>query len=260
MCTMVTQRGKRLVLLSLAIGAIATGVILSPVTAVSATATDSAVCDATDDPRQEECSNDNNDVVVNDDNANADSADNNDDDDDDECIDENEHCKDWSEHGECENNPDFMLHSCRRSCNVCNLEFADITDFGERQLIPSHPTRRASVQEVISKSVSYMQQHVLIDPKYNSVRKECRNNEENCSQWALGTGCDDNPKVRVIYLLCFNTSAQIIYKSDTRLECHSGAIGGGEHMFANVCDNCTMRWAEAKCTQHNLFPLAQGYK
>jgi len=181
-----TQPGKKLVLLSLAIIAIATGVILSPVTAVSATTTDSAVCDA-DDPR-EECSNDDNRVVDDNDNANAD----NDGDDDHECIDKNEHCKWWSDNGECEKNPGFMLHSCRRSCNVCNRDFFDTNDFGEPQLISPH--LRASIQEVISKSISYMQQHVLIDPKYNSIRKECRNTEENCSQWALGTGCDDNPK------------------------------------------------------------------
>ena len=62
---------------------------------------------------------------------------------------------------------------------------------GEPQLIPTHLA--ISVNEVILKSIKYMQ-HINVDPNYDSVRSECRNNEEHCSEWALGTGCEDNPK------------------------------------------------------------------
>jgi len=107
-----------------------------------------------------------------------------------DCTDDYKDCKKWSEGGECENNPGFMLNSCRRSCDVCEYEL-DANDFGEPQLIPTHLA--TPVNEVISKSIKYMQ-HINVDPNYDSVRSECRNNEEHCSEWALDTGCEDNPK------------------------------------------------------------------
>lgn len=35
----------------------------------------------------------------------------------------------------------------------------------------------------------------MADAKYDSVRDKCLNNHEKCSEWALGSGCDANPKV-----------------------------------------------------------------
>jgi len=135
-------------------------------------AADAAVCDA-DDPRQE-CRTDDED-----DRRGAD-----------DCADDRKECKAWSENGECDNNPTYMLAHCKRSCDVCDHEFDD-NDFGRPQLIPSHLSYQ--VKRVISRSVEYMQR-IKVDPDYSSVWRECRNTEENCSHWALGTGCDDNPK------------------------------------------------------------------
>ena len=36
------------------------------------------------------------------------------------CADTSRECGDWAELGECEANPEFMLHSCKRSCGVCS--------------------------------------------------------------------------------------------------------------------------------------------
>ncbi|EED91725.1 predicted protein, partial [Thalassiosira pseudonana CCMP1335] len=71
------------------------------------------------------------------------------------CVDKSEDCSYWSEMGECEGNPAFMLKDCCKSCN----------------------------EEIVN-----------VDPKYEPVRDKCRNNNEHCSFWALDGGCFDNPK------------------------------------------------------------------
>ena len=44
-----------------------------------------------------------------------------------ECVDVFENCREWSERGECDRNPAFMvgdafgLGSCRRSCGTCDV-------------------------------------------------------------------------------------------------------------------------------------------
>ena len=39
-----------------------------------------------------------------------------------ECMDDSEHCADWASKGECQNNPDYMLESCKKSCGVCSAD------------------------------------------------------------------------------------------------------------------------------------------
>ena len=84
------QRGMLVLLIAIAVG-------------VPLAAADSAACSA-DDPRQE-CLND------------VDVPEGGED-----CTDDHKHCKEWSESGECQTNPGFMLNSCRRSCDVCEYE------------------------------------------------------------------------------------------------------------------------------------------
>ncbi|OEU13236.1 hypothetical protein FRACYDRAFT_155384, partial [Fragilariopsis cylindrus CCMP1102] len=35
------------------------------------------------------------------------------------CVDENENCADWANKGECQNNQQYMLTDCRKSCKSC---------------------------------------------------------------------------------------------------------------------------------------------
>ena len=37
----------------------------------------------------------------------------------DDCVDINESCLYWSEIGQCDKNPDYMLVNCKKSCKVC---------------------------------------------------------------------------------------------------------------------------------------------
>ena len=54
------------------------------------------------------------------------------------------------------------------------------------------------VRKIISDSGDYIQNIVKVDPKYHDVVDECINNHPSCSEWAMGTGCDDNPKCKCI--------------------------------------------------------------
>ena len=35
------------------------------------------------------------------------------------CLNENENCDFWAEHGECSKNPEWMLTHCKKACNQC---------------------------------------------------------------------------------------------------------------------------------------------
>ncbi|KAL7540537.1 hypothetical protein ACHAWF_006709 [Thalassiosira exigua] len=82
---------------------------------------------------------------------------------------------------------DLAVVSCQRSCNVCEHGL----EFGEPQHVPAYVAN--DVKEVISKSAEYMKR-IIHDPEYISIGYECLNKHERCSEWALDTGCDDNPK------------------------------------------------------------------
>ena len=78
------------------------------------------------------------------------------------------------------------------SCALPPIFFAsEENDFGKPQSIPSGLA--GPVKEIIANSVAYMQT-IRSDPEYDIVREECRNKEGRCSEWAMGTGCDDNPR------------------------------------------------------------------
>ena len=40
------------------------------------------------------------------------------------CVDEDSHCKQWSQMGECENNPGYMLTNCKDACDLQTMEVA----------------------------------------------------------------------------------------------------------------------------------------
>jgi hypothetical protein len=88
-----------------------------------------AVCVA-DDPRQE-CANPDDGSSENEGDDEEEDAEEDaeedgydEDDDDSECIDTDKLCDVWSRSGECDENPDFMLKHCKRSCKVCDSEQA----------------------------------------------------------------------------------------------------------------------------------------
>ncbi|KAL7470118.1 hypothetical protein ACHAXS_011509, partial [Conticribra weissflogii] len=106
------------------------------------------------------------------------------------CRDDHPECENWGSQGECVNNPNYMLLNCRKSCDTCN-EIITPTEFGWPQVIPSH--RIDEVDALIKSTSSYMES-IHADPRYEIIPDGCRNQHQGCSYWALGTGCDDNPR------------------------------------------------------------------
>jgi hypothetical protein len=82
-----------------------------------------------------------------------------------------------------------MLISCKRSCKVCGI--IDENDFGKPQEIPRSKDFD-KVKEIVKKSTEYMKR-INEDEKYDAVRNKCLNLHPDCSLWASGSGCDDNP-------------------------------------------------------------------
>merc|ERR1712080_341974 len=44
------------------------------------------------------------------------------------CVDDNTSCAGWAQIGECQKNPDYMLKSCRKSCNQCSTTSSKCVD------------------------------------------------------------------------------------------------------------------------------------
>lgn len=82
-----------------------------------------------------------------------------------------------------------MLTHCSRSCKVCGI--IDENDFGKPQQIPRSKDFEA-VKEIVKQSTEYMKR-INEDEAYDAIRSKCLNAHSDCSQWALGTGCEDNP-------------------------------------------------------------------
>ena len=155
------------------------------VSSVTTTYDDPSVGVCTVDDSREECSNLS-------DSASADEEDAH-------CVDKSEDCSYWSEMGECEGNPAFMLKDCCKSCNEVVTSGPNKSDnvdeddgLGVPQLIVNY--HESEIEDIIKQAVAYMKEIVNVDPKYEPVRDKCRNNNEHCSFWALDGGCFDNPK------------------------------------------------------------------
>jgi prolyl 4-hydroxylase len=111
------------------------------------------------------------------------------------CEDSNLECKNWKEHGDCENNPDYMLTNCKASCGVCGKDQLGIK-FGVAQTCEGE--HQVDCQDVVSKMESYFQETVS-KPEFDKVRSRCQNNESLCSFWAAIGECDNNPKYMKIH-------------------------------------------------------------
>lgn len=109
-----------------------------------------------------------------------------DDGDDEACVDGNDSCPGWSERGECEANPGYMLVHCRRSCRMCGP-----LDMGTEQEIAGKNSDK--VREIVLRAEQYIRTEVLVKPEYESVRSTCRNQNKLCAFWASIGECEANP-------------------------------------------------------------------
>ena len=103
-----------------------------------------------------------------------------------------------------------MLIQCRDSCGTCDvtdeeeldaliekkLELYELggdemlleTPYGVTQIIDTTEVERA--QEVIRSYTFYMDHLVFKDPKYEGVKKTCKNRRPECVVWATSGECE----------------------------------------------------------------------
>jgi len=158
------------------------------------------------------------------------------------CKDEHESCEFWATGGECENNPGFMLVSCRSSCNVCDriTTIAGSEMFGEKQEVERDDPHRGEVLQIIAETKEYMAK-ITSDPKYETVREECLNRHSQCALWVTHGECKANPSYMTLNCA---PSCKSCEKIDIRTRCPKNdtlvdAFGPGDlnRMFERIAQD-----------------------
>jgi hypothetical protein len=93
-------------------------------------------------------------------------------------------CPKWKEHGECSNNPQYMMVHCRKSCQTC----IGLHQGGVLQIAPSQQTRPQVLQRLVE---TQEYQHLMAERNVESF-KSCFNNHELCTHWSLEGECETN--------------------------------------------------------------------
>ena len=121
--------------------------------------------------------------------------------DDDDCIDDHEKCPQWSQMGECENNPNYMLRHCRRSCLQCPSQAEELAkkleekrksnkawteaelevaaDMGKMQNLENTMFRVTEEQAV--ERINAAREHWLAQD--DKLKEICKNDHEDCTTW-----------------------------------------------------------------------------
>ena len=105
------------------------------------------------------------------------------------CVDEEELCGFWADHGECDKNPGYMHNSCSKSCNTCPIQLGS-NSYGEDQ--DCQGQYKEELLSRVEKMDKYMAEEVS-KPEYDKVRAECKNRHKLCVFWAYQGECDANP-------------------------------------------------------------------
>jgi ShK domain-like len=100
------------------------------------------------------------------------------------CLDRDSDCRAWSERGECQNNPAFMLANCANSCDACVNGHAGIP-----QVAPS-ADNLLRVLARLEQTKTYLQRKVLVNAGY---LLSCTNSDPLCTHWATLGECERNP-------------------------------------------------------------------
>lgn len=100
------------------------------------------------------------------------------------CLDQDSDCRVWSERGECQNNPGYMLANCANSCDACVNGHAGIP-----QVAPS-AENLLPVLARLEQTKTYLQRKVLINAGY---LLSCTNSDPLCTHWATLGECERNP-------------------------------------------------------------------
>lgn len=163
------------------------------------------------------------------------------------CTDHDDRCAEWIyDHDGCLHNADFMAETCPKSCHVC-FPAGEVTviTFGVEQLTDYHgnDVANAAIADVIERTAEYMLDHVMVEDKYEDVRRDCYNFDTKCSYYAAVGLCDDEDEMRWMQEECgpaCQTCATLEYWHKCgRREGMVDVIqaGGMVALFENIIDN-----------------------
>ena len=163
------------------------------------------------------------------------------------CTDHDDQCAEWIyENDGCLHNADFMAETCPKSCHVC-FPAGEVTviNFGVEQLTDYHgnDVANAAIADVIERTAEYMLDHVMVEDKYEDVRRDCYNFDAKCSYYAAVGLCDDEDEMRWMQEECgpaCQTCATLEYWHKCgRREGMVDVIqaGGMVALFENIIDN-----------------------
>jgi len=128
------------------------------------------------------------------------------------CYDDHVTCPQWASSGECDKNPNYMLVSCRKSCNNCpvkelEVDLKDTTNTEDKEYLKAiqgygkkqsaDGDKPGETLSNIREAVLYMRDYVHAEnPTHNMsqhVITSCENKHELCAYWAVLGECDVNP-------------------------------------------------------------------
>ncbi|XP_047482458.1 zinc metalloproteinase nas-15-like [Penaeus chinensis] len=108
------------------------------------------------------------------------------------CEDSHNHCGTWSQSGECEKNPDWMLTNCRKACNKCDNTCKDTNVFCNEWSQMGECTRNAPYMSLFCKKSCGVCDEPEPDPEPTKPKK-CKNQNKHCKAWASDGQCRVNP-------------------------------------------------------------------
>jgi len=131
---------------------------------------------------------------------------------DEKCVDDDDRCPFWAEHGECQNNPGYMLVGCPKSCNKCpksvvSLEIENRSraiydtamEYGTGYwfFVKGEPQTCAGVKKLetienVKETMIYLRDVIIPYRKYDKVRENCVNRNTNCAFWSVIGQCESN--------------------------------------------------------------------
>jgi hypothetical protein len=101
-----------------------------------------------------------------------------------ECKDYSDKCEKWAKKNDCARVPEQYLKLCPKACKVCDNVSGDYISncYGEAQHVAGDQAEDTALR--IREVEDYMFQEVFVDEKYDQIRGDCKNRDEQCSFWA----------------------------------------------------------------------------
>jgi len=135
-----------------------------------------------------------------------------------DCQDDEPRCSGWADVGECDNNPNYMLRSCRRSCLQCPDQAEELArlleekkkkilvwtddelkvgaDMGTDQRLENKNFGGVSLEESSARIIA-ARRKIYNEGLDENLQEICKNLHEDCTTWAIAGECEKNLKYMV---------------------------------------------------------------